>query len=50
MAELTFLDSANVGVLAVAHQALAAQGSRLAVINAPPPALMAFGRAVWSRC
>ena len=42
MTELTFIDSANLGVLAVAHKALAAQGSRLVVTNAPPAAIMVF--------
>jgi anti-sigma B factor antagonist len=42
MAGLTFIDSANLGVLAVAHQDLAAHGSRLVVTNAPPAAMMVF--------
>jgi anti-anti-sigma factor len=42
MADLTFIDSANLGVLAMAHNDLAAQGSRLTVTNAPPVAMMVF--------
>jgi anti-sigma B factor antagonist len=42
MAGLTFIDSANLGVLASAHKTLAAQGSRMVVTNAPPAAMMVF--------
>jgi anti-anti-sigma factor len=40
MAGLTFIDSANLGVLATAQQELAGRGGHLVITNAPPAALM----------
>jgi anti-sigma B factor antagonist len=42
MAGLKFIDSANLGVLAGAHQDLATRGSSLVLANVPPSAMMIF--------